>query len=901
MWIVAGIVAGALLGLESGSSIVVWAVLGGFAGYLLQRRGGRGDATVEARLRRLEQELPRLQSELAQLRREVGGAAPSAPAAAPPPIEDAVAAPSPQPSPQPSPAPLPAAAAPRPATAERPSSTLDEAFQRLRGWLLGGNTVMRVGLLVLFFGFAFLARYAVEHSLLPLELRLAGIALGGAALLGTGWRLRRRRPAYAMSMQGGGIAVLYLTVFASMRLYALLPAGLAFALLLAIVALAALLAILQDAQALAVIGSAGGFLAPILASSGQGDHIALFTYYMLLNLGVLAIGWKRAWRGLNLTGFLFTFSIALAWGARDYRPELFASTEPFLIGFFLIYVAAAVLYAWRQAPRLAHYVDGGIVFGTPVVGFGLQAALVHGMEYALAWSALALGAFYLLLARWLLGRRRDGLRLLVESFLALGVAFLTLAIPLALDGRWSAAAWAMEGAALMWVGSRQRRKLAIATGLLLQLGAGLLFGADAQLHQFGRGLPVLNAWYVGTLLIALGGLFAGLQAARRPDVWPRLLRPAEIGLLAWAVLWWLGGGLDELGAWLTHRQMPAALLALFLASAVLASVAARRLAWPLLGWAALLTLPGMLLSLAGSLEIDRSPAYGWGLAAWLAAVPAHGWCLRRLEDGAVGRLQKSLPAAHIAGLWLATLAAAWMLTAAADHRLGGSSWPAAAFALAPVLALVAVLVGERKGLWPVARWPWAYLRIGGGGLAAASLAWAFVLNLLSDGSAFPLPYLPLMNPLELMLCASVLISLRWWQLAAAAPADRAAGALRYFPAVLAGLTFLLANGALLRALHQYGGVAWTPRALFASDTVQMALSLFWAILGLALAFVASRQARRSLWMVGAALLGVVVAKLFLIDMASTGTMARIVSFLGAGLLLLVVGYFSPLPPARSER
>jgi uncharacterized membrane protein len=96
------------------------------------------------------------------------------------------------------------------------------------------------------------------------------------------------------------------------------------------------------------------------------------------------------------------------------------------------------------------------------------------------------------------------------------------------------------------------------------------------------------------------------------------------------------------------------------------------------------------------------------------------------------------------------------------------------------------------------------------------------------------------------------------------------------------------------------GVPWSEAALFESDTVQASVSLFWGLLGLALTFVASRGQRRTLWMLGAVLLGVVVAKLFLVDMASTGTVARIVSFLGAGVVLLVVGYFSPLPPAREQ-
>src|SRR5690606_27340859 len=111
------------------------------------------------------------------------------------------------------------------------------------------------------------------------------------ALLIVGWRLRGKRPAYAQLLQGGGIAGLYLTVFAAFKLYQLLPTGLAFALMLAIVLAAAVLAVGQNALSLAVIGTAGGFLTPILLSTGSGNHIALFTYYAILNVGVLAIAW----------------------------------------------------------------------------------------------------------------------------------------------------------------------------------------------------------------------------------------------------------------------------------------------------------------------------------------------------------------------------------------------------------------------------------------------------------------------------------------------------------------------------------------------------------------------------------------------------------------------------------
>ncbi len=303
--------------------------------------------------------------------------------------------------------------------------------------------------------------------------------------------------------------MLYLTVFAATRMVPLLPPGAAFALLVLICALAAGLAVRQNAPALAFTGSAGGFLAPILISTGAGSHVALFGYYALLNAGIFAIAWFRAWRMLNLLGFVFTFGIATAWGVLRYEPALLASTEPFLILFFLMYAGIALLYALRRQVSLRHYVDGTLVFGTPLVAMGLQAALVQHIPFAMAWSATALAAFYLAVAAWL-APRRSQLGLLFEAMLALGVIFITLAIPLAFDGRTTSAVWALEGAAVVWAGVRQQRRLALAAGLLLQLAAGVAFGIGQRFEwSASAGWPVLNSRCIGGLLIAAAGVFSG--------------------------------------------------------------------------------------------------------------------------------------------------------------------------------------------------------------------------------------------------------------------------------------------------------------------------------------------------------------------------------------------------------
>ena len=114
--------------------------------------------------------------------------------------------------------------------------------------------------------------------------------------------------------------------------------------------------------------------------------------------------------------------------------------------------------------------------------------------------------------------------------------------------------------------------------------------------------------------------------------------------------------------------------------------------------------------------------------------------------------------------------------------------------------------------------------------------------------------------------------------------------------------FYWVNAVLLRTVHQWAGVPFELDALLRSVVAQSALSLLWTSTALVLMFAAGRSRSRALWMTGAVLLGVVVLKLFVNDLGNTGTVARIVSFIGVGVLLLVIGYVAPVPPpAGSEK
>ena len=767
----------------------------------------------------------------------------------------------------------------------------------VREWFTGGNTVVRVGIVILFIGIAFLVRYVAQRVTVRIEFRLAAVAIVAVVLLVLGWRLRVKRAAYALVLQGGAIAILYLTVFAAFRLYALLPAAGTFALLVAIAALSAALAILQNSLTVALLGIAGGFLAPILASTGQGNHVFLFSYYAVLNAGILAIAWFRAWRPLNVVGFAFTFVIGIAWGVLRYRQEFFWTTEPFLILFFLFYLAIAILYAVRQAPNLTGYVDGTLIFGAPVIAFGIQSGLLRDERFQLAFSALALSALYIGLAWLLHQRRRETLRLLVESFLALGVAFLTLAIPLALDGHWSAASWAFEGAALVWIGCRQGRKLARASGALLQVGAGIIFWKDSGLAP--EALPILNSTYLGGLMISVASVFSSVVFLRHRPALASYEAPASGLLFVFGLLWWLIAGAHEIDRHTAAEFEPAVMLMFLAATAVLCSVIERWLKLTIARVPAICLLPAMVVAFAFAALGVAHPAEHGGYLAWPVAFIAFYFICRR-HEGPGGMPLASL--LHITSLWLATALVGWEVAWDIGDAVGGSgTWWAIGWALVP-----AALLWWLPKLGEVVPWPFrahraAYVASAGSGLAVYIMGWSVVTNVTLPGGAAPLPYLPIANPLDIAQIIVLMTLARYVMHVRKVGFDLYATITeRTWHVLFASLVFIWANAILLRTIHHWTGVPFEFGALMSSNVVQTSITIFWTLLALAAMLFATRRAKRALWITGGVLLCVVVAKLLFVDLSRIATVGRIVSFVGVGILMLIIGYFSPLPPAVPE-
>lgn len=785
---------------------------------------------------------------------------------------------------------------PSPVTEPPGGTTYNNPVTRfLRRFFTTGNVVVKVGILIVIIGVSFLLKLAAEQNLFPVELRFIAVALFAMGLFGFGWQLRESRRNYALVVQGGAVGILYITIYvATLKPFQLLPHGLAFGLMVGLVLFSCMLAVLQNARSLAVFAAAGGFLAPILTSTGEASHVILFSYYALLNAGIFAMAWYKSWRSLNCIGFLFTFVIGALWGYRYYQPQYFQTTEPFFVLFFLFYAAIPVLFAHRQPPRLKGIVDASLVFGTPLVAFTLQCALVRDFDYGESISALVLSSFYVLLARLLWHKRLEGMRMLTESFVALAVIFATLAIPFAVDGRLTAAAWSLEGAGIVWAGIRQRRMLPRLFGLLLQIGAAIAFLAEVDAAR--GGMPVLNSACIGMVLISLSALFTGWQFYQYRDRLHEAGRDAHIALLVWGLAWWFMAGLMEIDYHVIARFEKNAALFFIALSMWLLFICARALRWPAAEKVPVLLLPVMYgYAVLRFLQTPYlNPFAYFGYAGWIIAFVVQYGLLYRAETT---WNKKLLGHWHALTLWLYIFMATWIIANAVTLYVSGlHGWNDVIWGLLPTIAVYKLLYLKDRFAWPIPRFRDSYLAEGMLPMIAYLVAWV-VVNCFNRGDPSPVIYIPVINSQDIVQLLAMLAIVDWL-LKTRKGEVPAISWLTFNRGVVAVgiIAFLWLNSLVAQALHFYADIPYTFDAMFDAELFQTSISIVWTLTALCLMVFATARGFRRFWFTGALLLAAVVVKLILIDLADSGTIARIVSFLSVGILMLIIGYYSPLPP-----
>ena len=426
------------------------------------------------------------------------------------------------------------------------------------------------------------------------------------------------------------------------------------------------------------------------------------------------------------------------------------------------------------------------------------------------------------------------------------------------------------------------------TGAVLLLAAGIAYLKHGWVY--GQGLPILNGNLLGGVIISLSSLVSAqlLRTDLKDPVWPRFV---SICLLAWALLWWFGTGTAEILDRAPHDTDLHLLLLFLSASFAVMALVAKRFRWVVLKRATLVFLPCLAFVFLAYLIEYKEFFGGLGAPAWIAAIAAHVWILYVY----VGEKNRAEMVWHGWGVVFFAVVLAYEMYQQVDRVALNNVWPFCAAMLVLAASAVVFLFERRRARWPINDYFSAYY------VASLTLIAGFLVLLVfasteSPGSPEPLPYIPILNPFDVL--SIIGLAAAWYAIRIGQQDERLSlPHENTVPLTLwGGSAFVLSTLAVVRGAHHFADIPWHQQALQSSVVVQTSLTIFWAALGLSGMLLGTRRTNRRIWMLGVGLMVVVVLKLAVIDLGNTGTLARIVSFLGVGVMLLVVGYFSPVPP-----
>src|ERR1700722_7300069 len=422
---------------------------------------------LEQRLTQIEKGLSALPAPAAAApRREVTDAAPAAvpyppmPAAPPPsvPLPSQPARPSVVSAPA-SPPHTPAPVAQRAPALSSPISSVAAARHDDEGnfeVMVAGRWLNYVGILALLFAVTFFLKSAFDNNWVGPRGRVGiGLLAGGGLYPWSQHLLARGYKYFSEGIAGLGAAVLYLSLWAGWHYYHIFPQEIAFVAMIVVTAVTLVVAVGRDSERIAFLALVGGLITPILVSTGENHEVALFTYLTILGAGVLGIAWVRDWKSLPPTQFLATLVYFWGWYSDFYRADELAITVLFATVFFILFAALPMIRSWRDGELSAVEAAIGLMNSLAYL-VALREMLWPDNRWVLTVAVLALAAGHLAAERMLPEKRGTEVRLARILYAGLALTFVTLAIPIRLDGKWITIAWAVQGAVLIWSGLRVR-------------------------------------------------------------------------------------------------------------------------------------------------------------------------------------------------------------------------------------------------------------------------------------------------------------------------------------------------------------------------------------------------------------------------------------------------------------
>lgn len=332
----------------------------------------------------------------------------------------------------------------------QPSSSIKSDWERF----IGENLINKIGIAITVIGVGLGAKYSIENNLISPLTRLILGYLFAAGLLGVGIKLKRQYENYSAVLVSGAIAIMYFLTFAAYNIYHFIPQTVAFLMMVIFTLFTVLAALNYNLQVIAHIGLVGAYAVPFLLSEGSGQVNILFSYMAIINTGILVLAFKKYWKPLYYTSMSLTWLIFLTWGVTSYNGGTQQTTGlVFLTLFFVLFYVTIVAYKLLHREKFGP-ADIIQLLSNAFIFYGIGYALIHNQESTKHLTGLFTlsNALAHVVASMVIMAQKDydkQLRMLVSG---LAVVFITLSVPVQLDGSWVTLLWTGEAVLLFWIG-----------------------------------------------------------------------------------------------------------------------------------------------------------------------------------------------------------------------------------------------------------------------------------------------------------------------------------------------------------------------------------------------------------------------------------------------------------------
>ncbi|MBI9069575.1 MAG: DUF2339 domain-containing protein [Salinivirgaceae bacterium] len=342
--------------------------------------------------------------------------------------------------------------------------SFSERFPDLEKFI-GENLINKIGIVILVMGLGFFVKYAIDKDWINEIGRVAIGILSAAGLLGLAHKLQKDYKSFSSVLVGGGLALLYFTITLAYHTkgYPFYEQQtITFLILTLITIFGVVLSIGYNRVEIAILAILGGFGAPLMVSNGSGNYIILFSYLMLLNIGMLVLSYYKKWRLVNIVSFACTMLLFASWLINELIAKnhaAFSGAIFFATGFYIIFFLMNIIYNLKH--KISFKVgDISLILANTFIYFTfvmIMLSYISNGEYK-GLFAILLGIFNFAFAFYIHTRKKEDTNLL---FLLIGLVltFVTLSIPLQLQGNYITLFWAVEGVLLLWLSQKSGFKV----------------------------------------------------------------------------------------------------------------------------------------------------------------------------------------------------------------------------------------------------------------------------------------------------------------------------------------------------------------------------------------------------------------------------------------------------------